>query len=112
MQKLKKVAIGGISTECSTYSPLFQTEDDFEMIQGTRLVDLIGFPFTKFKVEAIPVFFQKFIPGGPVVHKFYLKCKSEFLKKIEEILPLDGILLIMHGTMNVPGNEDPEGDWI
>ena len=40
MQKLKKVAIGGISKECGTYSPLFQTEDDFEMIQGTRLVDL------------------------------------------------------------------------
>ena len=112
MQKLKKVAIGGISTECSTYSPLFQTEDDFEMIKGTRLVDLIGFPFTKFKVEAIPVFFLKSIPGGPVEHKFYLKCRSEFLKKIEEILPLDGILLIMHGAMNVPGNEDPEGDWI
>ena len=32
----KKIAIGGISTECSTYSSLIQTEDDFESIENLR----------------------------------------------------------------------------
>ena len=45
MAKRKRIAIGGISTECSTYSPLFQTAADFEKVQGSLLVDLVDFQF-------------------------------------------------------------------
>ena len=58
MVKRKCIAIGGISTECSTYSPLFQTESDFEKIQGPRLADLVGFPFDKYEIEVKPIFYQ------------------------------------------------------
>jgi hypothetical protein len=50
MAKRKRIAIGGISTECSTYSPLFQTAADFEKVQGSLLVDLVGFPFDLIRV--------------------------------------------------------------
>ena len=43
MAKQKRIAIGGISTECSTYSPLFQTAADFEKVQGSLLDDLVDF---------------------------------------------------------------------
>ena len=112
MVKLKSIAIGGISTECSTYSPLVQKEEDFDTIQGSQLIDYIGFPFEKFKIDAKPVFFEKSIPGGPVDSEFYTKKREKFLTQISEICPLDGILLIMHGAMYVSGIEDPEGDWI
>jgi microcystin degradation protein MlrC len=46
----KRIAIGGISTECSTYSPLFQTAADFEKVQGSLLVDLVDFPFDLIRV--------------------------------------------------------------
>ncbi len=50
MAKRKRIAIGGISTECSTYSPLFQTAADFEKVQGSLLVDLVDFPFDLIRV--------------------------------------------------------------
>jgi len=50
MAKRKRIAIGGISTECSTYSPLFQTAADFEKVQGSLLVDLVDFPFYLIRV--------------------------------------------------------------
>jgi len=113
MVRLKKsIAIGGISTECSTYSPLYQREADFETIKGKQLIDFVNFPFEKFKIKVKPVFFQKSVPGGPVDPEFYLKTRKKFLKQIEDICPLDGVLLIMHGAMYVPGIEDPEGDWV
>ena len=34
------------------------------------------------------------------------------MEQIIEACLIDGVLLLMHGTMYVPGNEDPEGDWI
>ena len=45
MAKLKRIAIGRISTDFSTNSPLFPTVADFEKVQGSLLVDLVDFPF-------------------------------------------------------------------
>ena len=108
MAKRKCIAIGGISTECSTYSPLFQTETDFEKIQGLLLTDLVGFPFDKYEIEVKPIFYHKSIPGGPLETGFYTRTKGVFMEQIREACPLDGVLLLMHGAMYVPGNEDPE----
>ena len=55
MAKRKRIAIGGISTECSTYSPLFQTAADFEKVQGSLLVDLVDFPFEKYEIDVHPL---------------------------------------------------------
>jgi len=63
MAKRKRIAIGGISTECSTYSPLFQTAADFEKVQGSLLVDLVDFPFEKYEID---------------VHRFFIS--NQFLE--------------------------------
>ena len=112
MGKRKRIAIGGISTECSTYSPLFQTAADFEKVQGSLLVDLVDFQFEKYELDLHPLSYLKSIPGGPVEADFYAKTKGEFMEQIKDARPLDGVLLLMHGAMYVPGIEDPEGDWI
>ena len=80
MAKRKCIAIGGISTECSTYSPLLQIESDFEKIQGSLLADMVGFPFDKYEIEVKPLFCQKSIPGGPLEDGFYAKTKDEFME--------------------------------
>jgi hypothetical protein len=64
MAKRKRIAIGGISTECSTYSPLFQTAADFEKVQGSLLVDLVDFTFEKYEIDVHPLSYLKSIPGG------------------------------------------------
>lgn len=112
MSSQKRIAIGGISTECSTYSPLFQTEDDFNKIEGNSLVELLNFPFASFNIHAQPLFFCKSLPGGPVEAEYYSSAKDKFLKLLETACPLEGVLLMMHGAMHVPDIEDPEGNWI
>ena len=108
----KRIAIGGISTECSTYSPLFQTNHDFDILSGNELLHLIKFPFEKKNIETIPIFFSKSVPSGPIDSGFYRQIKNQFMSKLKSVSPLDGVLLLMHGAMFVPDYEDPEGDWI
>ena len=38
-----RIIIGGISTECSSYSPLFQNNHDFKRIEGDELIKYIDF---------------------------------------------------------------------
>ena len=69
----KKIAIGGISTECSTYSPLYQNEKDFESLQNKELLNLIDFPFENYDIEICPIFFNRSLPGGPIKTSYYKK---------------------------------------
>ncbi|MBT5978457.1 MAG: hypothetical protein HOG62_01280, partial [Gammaproteobacteria bacterium] len=109
---LKKIAIGGISTECSSYSPLYQNKDDFQSIQGQALLDLVDFPFSKFKINTYPLFFNKSVPGGPIDKEYFAQLKNQFIEALHSLGDLDGVLLLMHGAMYVDGIEDPEGEWI
>ena len=108
----KKIAIGGISTECSTYSSLYQNEKDFESLQKKELQNIIDFPFENYNIEIFPIFFNKSLPGGPIETSYFLKTKNYFIKQLQQIDSLDGVLLIMHGAMYVPNINDPEGEWI
>ena len=109
---IKNIAIGGISTECSSYSPLYQNIDDFKSIQGQSLLDLVDFPFNEFNIKAHPLFFNKSVPGGPIEKQYFIKVKDEFIREIDVLGKLDGVLLLMHGAMYVDGVEDPEGEWV
>ena len=60
----------------------------------------------------MPTLFASAVPGAPVERKTYDTLKSEFLGRLRELLPLDGLYLPMHGAMYVEGMLDAEGDWI
>ena len=109
---IKKIAIGGISTECSTYSPLYQNESDFVSLQGKTLLNLIDFPFDEYGIETYPVFFNRSVPGGPIESHYFRHTKDKFIAKLSSLGTLDGVLLIMHGAIFVDDLDDPEGEWI
>ena len=109
---LKKIAIGGISTECSSYSPLYQKKDDFQSIQGQALLDLVDFPFNELDIKPCPLFFNKSVPGGPIEKEYFAQLKNQFIEALHSLGDLDGVLLLMHGAMYIDGIEDPEGEWI
>ena len=108
----KNIAIGGISTECSSYSPLHQKERDFTIVEGQELLDVVNFPFADYDIEVHPVFFNKSVPGGPIESNYFDQIKDKFIKELKLIDNLDGVLLLMHGAMFVDAIEDPEGDFI
>jgi microcystin degradation protein MlrC len=108
-----KIVVGGIHTECSTYSPLLQTAKDFRVVEGEALLKQVGLNRKQFgDADFCPLFHARSIPGGPVSQDCYVNFKRRFLRELENSLPVDGVLLIMHGAMHVPGMEDVEGDWI
>lgn len=108
-----RIAIGGIHTECSTYSSVLMKVEDFRVLRGSELLSSDHFAFLKQEsVECIPLFHARAVPGGPVSQAAYEQFKAEFLDRLRKDCPLDGLHLAMHGAMNVDGMDDAEVDWV
>ena len=74
-----RIAVGGIHTECSTYSPVLMTEEDFRVLRGQTLLDAEYFSFMKAEgVEHLPLLHARAVPGGPVSRPTYDAFKAEF----------------------------------
>ncbi|MDK1494508.1 M81 family metallopeptidase [Sinorhizobium sp. 7-81] len=108
-----RIAVGGIHTECSTYSPVLMTVEDFRVLRGEELLTAEYFNFLVADgLEHIPLLHARAVPGGPVSRPAYDAFKVEFLERLRAALPLDGLYLAMHGAIKVDGMDDAEGDWI
>jgi len=108
----KRIAFGGISIECSTYSRIRTRDEDFTILRGPQLAANERFAFLKtYPYPFLPTLVATAVPGGPVAADTYARIKDEFLSRIRDLLPLDGVYLPMHGAMFVEGMEDSEGDW-
>ncbi|MQB19423.1 microcystin degradation protein MlrC [Agrobacterium tumefaciens] len=108
-----RIAVGGIHTECSTYSPVLMQPVDFRVLRGSDLTGAEYFSFLPTEgVEIFPLLHARAIPGGPVSRATYEEFRQEFSDKLRATLPLDGLYLAMHGAMNVEGMDDAECDWI
>ncbi|MGV1905611.1 M81 family metallopeptidase [Agrobacterium cavarae] len=108
-----RIAVGGIHTECSTYSPVLMQPQDFRVLRSDDLTGAEYFSFLATEgVEIFPLLHARAIPGGPVSRATYEGFRQEFSDKLRATLPLDGLYLAMHGAMNVEGMDDAEGDWI
>ncbi len=109
----KRVAFGGIRIECSTYTPILTRMEDFAISRGQTLADMPFFSMLKkYPYPFQPTLLADAVPGGPVQAKTYQKLKAEFLGRVKDLLPLDGLYLAMHGAMSVEGMQDADGDWI
>ena len=109
----KRIAFGGIQIECSTYGNILSRMEDFTIRRGQELADYRPFSVTKgYAPPFTPVFLASAVPGGPVERKTYETLKSEFLGRLRDLLPLDGVYLPMHGAMLVEYMLDAEVDWI
>ena len=109
----KRIAFGGIQIECSTYGNILSRMEDFTVRRGQALADYRLFAVTKgYPHPFMPVFLASAVPGGRVERATYDALKTEFLGRLRELMPLDGVYLPMHGAMYVDGMTDAEGDWI
>lgn len=108
-----RIAVGGIQTECSTYSRIRIATLDFNVLSGPEILRDPYFAFlSDFDNEFVPCFFARAVPGGPVLRSTYDLFKAEFLQRLENAGPVDGLYLALHGAMFVEGMQDAEGDWI
>ena len=60
----------------------------------------------------VPLFWTIALPSGPVRHSAYEAIASEILARLEEVLPVDGVFLELHGAMATTEDGDAEGDFL
>jgi microcystin degradation protein MlrC len=61
-------------------------------------------------VEWSPLVHARALPGGAVERDLYDSLKAELLERLGAVLPVDGVLLDIHGAMSVVGMTDAEAD--
>ncbi len=113
---LPRIAIAGIAIESSTFSPAQTTLDGFRVTRGEEILG--AYPFLSEDSPArdravwFPTLRGRAIPGGIVTREAYESMTGEILKRLEAVLPLDGLFFDIHGAMSVVGLDDPEGDLL
>ena len=119
-----KVFAGGIETETNTFSPIPTGIDDFGVI---RVADLpeegdmggVAAPIDVFRnrtrergwefVFSLMAFAQ---PAGTTVRWVYESLRDEMLDALKAALPVDIVLMPLHGAMVAQGYDDCETDII
>jgi microcystin degradation protein MlrC len=127
-----RIGYGRIFHEANAFSPLVTTREDFERLHylaGDALADaasLRGVELASFmphaeltgfvqaaraagNVETVPLVSAFAVPGGPLTRACFDGIVDDLVARIEEALPLDGVYLALHGSMEVEGlAEAPE----
>ena len=116
--------MGSIVHESNTFSPVTTGIESFKRTQflkgdalieyhasrGTEIGGVLKV-FTEKKVTVRPTISAWAMCSGTVTRGAYLELKDELLNMIENAADeLDGVLLVLHGSMTVEELEDPEGE--
>lgn len=119
-----RMVTGGIAQETNTFQWQPTTLDDFsrpgfgEILRGQEILDLAGTGTVyggvvpeaeRLGVELIPTTYGDVMPGGRVDRAAFDLMRDEILAGIRAALPVDGVLLVLHGAMALTDHDDAEG---
>ena len=62
--------------------------------------------------QAVPLLAARSVSGGALSDACYTELKETLLARLRAAMPLDGLILAMHGSMVTASQEDPEGDLL
>jgi microcystin degradation protein MlrC len=119
-----RIAIGQLWQETNTFNPLPTTRQDFEdfgILRGPDLVErmadtneLGGFIQTLRRwpeqPEIVGLVRLPAWPSGTATHETFLWLREELLAALRQALPVDAVLLALHGAMVAEGAPDVEGE--
>jgi microcystin degradation protein MlrC len=113
-----KMFIAGLLTESCTFSPYRTTLADFERAKGGKLLGgLIGEIFVVFRTEAEAQGWTVSeglgagaVPGGIMTAATFASLQAELLADLDAVLPVDAVVLVLHGAMVADGTDDCEGE--
>lgn len=119
-----RVFTGGVATETNTFAPFPTGKDDFPVIRASDLEEgkeLQGFG-AAFSVweqrckerdwEYIFSLFTFASPAGITVRSVYENLRDELLDSLKAAMPIDIVLLQLHGAMVAQGYDDCELDLV
>lgn len=117
-----RIAIGGILTECnhlgglpidmSIYEACELFRDDEVLRLTTSVVGGMLGGLRQGGAEPVPLIFASACSAGPITRECYRQLRGEWFERLQRALPVDGVLLPLHGAALVEGLDDPEGDMI
>ena len=120
---MKRIVTGAIAHETSTFTTVPTNwesyQERFGFLRGSEVVatlrgsntptggfidgaDAHGF-------ELVPTIFTEPHPSGPTPRNLFDRVVDELLDRVRSALPVDGVLLELHGSMVAEGIDDGEG---
>lgn len=118
----KRVALGAIFTECNHLGGVpidLGWFERYELVRGDAILaidsSVVGGMMQVLReaaVEVAPLLWASTCPGGPLTADCYAHLKNELLDRLRQALPVDGVLLPLHGAAAAEGIGDLEGDLI
>ena len=108
-----RIAIGGVAHETNTFSTLPTASGDFTIMRGDELLDgPLSREYWQRVADdghvAIPIMRAYATPSGRVTVHAFETLLTELIEGIRAALPVDGVLLHLHGAMEVERIGDGE----
>ena len=117
-----RVALGGIFVECNQFGgePADRARfEQYELRRGSSVLQqdqgAVGGMLDVLRGRAacvLPLLVTSTCSAGPVTTECYRELKRELLDDLRRALPIDGVLLALHGSGVVEGLGDLEGDLL
>jgi microcystin degradation protein MlrC len=119
---MPRLAVGSIFTECNHLGGAPLQLADFERGELTRGDALLatthgtlGGALATLRAagaKVLPTLAASTCPGGPLTADCYTALKGELLARLVDALPVDGVLLALHGSATAENAADLEGDLL
>jgi microcystin degradation protein MlrC len=120
MSNPRRIAVGGISLESNDFVPFTAELDDFTgagfLLEGQELESLrdteteVAGALDVIGEAAVPLLAARGVSSGRVSRPAYERLRDGLLSALEAALPVDGVFLFQHGSMEAVGEDDPEGE--
>jgi microcystin degradation protein MlrC len=117
-----KIFAGGVSTETNTFSPFLTGLSDFSIVRGSELaggppanasLDLSRIWGKMAEAQEAHFVFSLMAwaqPSGVTLRSAYETLRDELLRDLQAAMPVDIVLLMLHGAMVAQGYDDCEED--
>ena len=117
-----RIAVGAIFTECNDLGGLPLTLEDFQRCELFRGQDMLRIDASAVGgalkglrdggAEPVPLLWASAYPGQPMTAACYNELKGDMLDRLRKIMPVDGVLMPLHGSAAAANAPDPEGDLL
>lgn len=114
-----RVAVGGIEHESCSFISTPTSREDFRSVPGcefeklgdaNNIIDGLVRGIRETGLEMVPLYWAHAGSGGCCSEETYRTLKEELFEPLRASLPVDGVLLTLHGSFSVVGLDDADGD--
>ncbi|MFR8548345.1 MAG: M81 family metallopeptidase [Lachnospiraceae bacterium] len=109
-----KVALGMFYHEANSFNPKMVEKDDFVYVEGQEVIDRMfaSEVFQDADAELVPLIYCNTLPNGIVRREAYDFYSNRILEILSENKDVDGVMLHLHGSMEVEGLGSGEYDLL